>query len=685
VGDDLVIALARVAALLLAMAATAASAAPTWTTPSTLPFTLQNGPVVAFAAGGVQFLAYIDVEQPLDVNNAVTRIIVTRTPPGAVAAEDLRIESTATGVPLSVSLAVASSGAAALVYAEATSSDLSPPPPLRWRAAYRAADGVWESPVTLFTDSLFSLDIATSGSQVPLCDIAPDGSAVAGASHVEPDDQPEPPPGQSDARLDVALHPANGSWQAAQRLSPPNESISGFARLAADDDGNFTLAWAARTDEGGTNSTSDDLRTLVLRRLLAGQSVWNTKEIVSVAGINAPSVAVGPSGNAVATFQQGVQVWAATRVDSLHTFAAPEQLVTTAASSAPLAAGAAPDGTSYVLYGFNAVLSNQTNVGIVKRPTGGAWTDPTPVSPLQFDGRDGAIAFRGDDAILVWTADDANDVNNGTHLVEASRWLAGAEAPEGFRDLEELEQGEFLRQVTSDQSGGVLAWWFRGDTFRAAAFDAGGPLLAVSGIPASASAGGTTTFSATFVDLWSPLGAGPTWDFGDGTPAAVGATVGHAYAAPGSYGATVRAADALGNETVVPFTVNVGPEAIPPGVAITLPSCPDRLSSQACERRRRRRKLWQTLRGTATDAAPSSGLAAVEVSVTIVAGKKTLVLNGDRFVRDGDPSVFAPATLEGTSWSLRLPKLRAGRATIVARARDAAGNASETTVEVRLR
>src|SRR6185503_18965544 len=123
-----------------------------------------------------QFLAYIDIEQPLDVNNAVTRLIVTRTPPGAVAAEDLRIESTATGVPLSVSLAVAPSGAAALVYPEATSNDLSPPPPLRWRAAYRAADGVWESPVTLFTDSLFSLDIATSGAQIPFCAIAPDGS-----------------------------------------------------------------------------------------------------------------------------------------------------------------------------------------------------------------------------------------------------------------------------------------------------------------------------------------------------------------------------------------------------------------------------------------------------------------------------------------------------------------------------
>ena len=86
-----------------------------------------------------------------------------------------------------------------------------------------------------------------------------------------------------------------------------------------------------------------------------------------------------------------------------------------------------------------------------------------------------------------------------------------------------------------------------------------------------------------------------------------------------------------------------------------------------------------------SDAPPSSGITAVEVGVTIVAGKKTLVLNGARFVRDGDPSLFTPATFDGTSWSLRLPKLRAGRATFTVRVRDAAGNASETAVGVRLR
>jgi hypothetical protein len=664
--------------LTLLGSAAVAFAAPTWTTPFTLPFTQQGGNVLGFADGGVQFWGRIEVVGPPDPNNLATRLIVSRTPPGGAATDDLVIDSTPTGVPAVLSLAVAANGAAVVVYGEGTSNDFDPIPPFRWRAVYRSADGVWESPETLFTDLVFSLGFTA------LCAVAPDGSAVAGAVHVETDDVPEPPPGQSDSRLDVAYHPANGAWQAAQRLSPANQSISALATLAGDDGGNFTIAWAARTDEGGTNATSDDLATLVLRRLLAGQTVWNTTEPVSAEGAQAPSVSVGPSGNAVAAFQQGLQVWGATRPDSLHTFSAPEPLVTAPSTSAPLAAGASPDGTAYVLYQFHHTLSGQSHVGIVKRPLGGEWTDPTPVSPLGFVGTDGAVAFRGSDAIVVWSMDEA--AVEPRHLIEATRWPAGAAVPEAFRDLEELTAFEFLGQVLEDRAGGVLATWNRGiSEIRAAAFDGGGPALGASTIPTSSSAGSTASFSATFADLWSAAPGSPTWDFGDGTPTASGATVEHAYSAPGSYNGSVRAADAIGNETVVPFTVTVGPEAIGPVVTVTLPACPDSLSTQACERRRRRRKLWQTLRGTASDAPPSSGIAAVEVGVTIVAGKKTLVLNGDRFVRNGDPSLLTPATFDGTSWSLRLPKLRAGRATITARVRDAAGNASETAVEVRLR
>lgn len=62
------------------------------------------------------------------------------------------------------------------------------------------------------------------------------------------------------------------------------------------------------------------------------------------------------------------------------------------------------------------------------------------------------------------------------------------------------------------------------------------------------------------VDVWSPVTVG--WAFGDGAIAA-GASVSHAYGAPGTYAATATATDALGNAATTP-AATVAVAAAPP-------------------------------------------------------------------------------------------------------------------------
>ncbi|HEY4277091.1 MAG TPA: PKD domain-containing protein [Conexibacter sp.] len=90
--------------------------------------------------------------------------------------------------------------------------------------------------------------------------------------------------------------------------------------------------------------------------------------------------------------------------------------------------------------------------------------------------------------------------------------------------------------------------------------DARGPDVTVD-LPATASAGQTVAMSATAADR---AGVSATaWSLGDGTSAS-GASVAHAYAAPGTYAVMFTATDGAGNETVVTRTIDVVAPS-PPG------------------------------------------------------------------------------------------------------------------------
>lgn len=530
-------------------------AAPGWTTPEPLPFDVIYEPTVRYADGGVEFEAHLEVEGTAD--DVHTQLVVTRRAVGQAAVEELRIVSTPTAVPTGMRLAVAPNGAAVLAFSERTSNDLSPLPPLRWRAAYRTADGTWEAPVTLFTD-LSAAQPSDLDEEVPHCAIAPDGTAVAGAVHLEADDLPsEDPPGQVDGRFDLAVRPAGGAWQASQRLSPANASVSASA-LRVDDGGNFLAAWNSRWDEGATDDLGDDKRTILARRLLAGSTAWTgTQTLTGATGnvfLHPAAVAVGKSGRGVIAFTTfDGEAFASARDDATTSFGSPVQLVTSGLANAR-AAAVADDDAAYVLYDYQAEGPTGDHVGLVKRSPGGSWSDEYPVSALGFDQRDTRIACSGSDAIAAWTGTTDDD----RRVVQAVHWPAGAGIPNTYEELDERPTALTFREVLDDRAGSVVAIWGSPDDGRIrAVFDAGAPALIASTVPTGLVAGVVGTFAATFLDAWSPLDGEPAWSFGDGTAGASGGSVTHGFAAPGDYSVTATIADTFGNARTSTFPVTV--------------------------------------------------------------------------------------------------------------------------------
>jgi hypothetical protein len=86
-------------------------------------------------------------------------------------------------------------------------------------------------------------------------------------------------------------------------------------------------------------------------------------------------------------------------------------------------------------------------------------------------------------------------------------------------------------------------------------YDAAPPVIPAPVITGPLFAGSKLTLATTPIDAWSAAGA-PAWTFGDGG-AATGASVAHAYAAPGTYTAHVTVTDAAGNTAGADVTIAV--------------------------------------------------------------------------------------------------------------------------------
>lgn len=116
-----------------------------------------------------------------------------------------------------------------------------------------------------------------------------------------------------------------------------------------------------------------------------------------------------------------------------------------------------------------------------------------------------------------------------------------------------------------DAQGNAAMLWRRtegaDDRVQVSGYEAAPPQLRSLAMSRSGHVGTALPFSVDAVDVWSPVSS-VGWALGNGATAS-GARVEHAYAASGTYGASVTATDALGNATTGAGTVTIAPAAVP--------------------------------------------------------------------------------------------------------------------------
>lgn len=374
-----------------------------------------------------------------------------------------------------------------------------------------------------------------------------------------------------------------GDWQPPRSVAPVQRSQpSSFnVGLAAGPDGRVTVAWTSISEPAGVFSTSrlpggawgkidtvspESAQEIELAADAAGNltAVWarNCAGSVPQCGVSAamrpaggswtagpigegqaqdPELALLPGGGAAAMWATNAAIPIATRSPGGGWAGA--GTVTTAASIGSLRMGAADDGELAAVW-----LQSDGVLASTGRP--GAWSMPQPLAG-------GAVATRAamtpaGEAIAAW-------LPRGGPARAAVRPPGGAWGP--VTDVSPSLPGtnDRISDLVVDREGNALLGWpaVRDNRGRVevAAYDGGAPAIASVSIPsATVAQGQTVTLSASVSDAWSPTSL--RWDLGDGATAS-GATITHAYGAPGTYPVTLTATDAVGNAATARGTVTV--------------------------------------------------------------------------------------------------------------------------------
>ena len=345
------------------------------------------------------------------------------------------------------------------------------------------------------------------------------------------------------------------------------------AALGADASGHVTVVYKQSRMQWGPNegdpcSSQSQIRVaegdghitdIGLLAEAATTGIYSLGQCTHVTGteIGAASVAVHPSGEAVATYQLGTvndadpQQW----TEQWQTLArvrpagaswpgaeASPQLITTSQASAWLASAFAGETPIVMLYNINT-----SEASLSARGPGG-WSAPQAVAPGGA-GSPVLAASRSGAAAIIYAAS-----SHVMGVVRASDGTLSARVP--LSGL--LSDFPHVTDLAMDDAGNAVAVWNEGPWYTphvvVAGYDGAGPQLAAS-FPSAGDPGEPLPFTMSALDVWSGV-ASEDWSFGDGSSAS-GSTVSHAFGSAGMFLASVTAADGLGNTSARSASVQI--------------------------------------------------------------------------------------------------------------------------------
>ena len=375
--------------------------------------------------------------------------------------------------------------------------------------------------------------------------------------------------------LVASSRPAGGAFGGPEEVSEKAADVEGPS-VAADAAGDATVVFELEAGADRVISSAT--------RPTGGK--WSPPAPVSEASlVNVPSVAVNARGDAVAvwenffeelgagTMEEHIQV--ATRPAGASSWGTPATLTKTEGGlGEPGNQEVAIDGQgdAVAIWARMHGPAAETVETSQDHALGPGWSAPLPISgPGKMEEAPQIAVDEAGHAMIVWERQEPG----GTEIVEASPGSASSVAWQSARAVSSIAPGAEAKEpdVAMDAQGNAAAVWsaLQGGFYlaEAAGFDGAGPGIGAVSIPGSGSVGQTLSFSASVLDVWSPLGA-TTWNFGDGKSAS-GAAVTHAYAKAGAYSVTVTSADVLGNATSAGASVTIvgGVKALRPVPSLT--------------------------------------------------------------------------------------------------------------------
>jgi hypothetical protein len=389
-------------------------------------------------------------------------------------------------------------------------------------ARHAAAGGGWSAPH----------DFAPAGTADPLTQVRANASGGAVAAWVEHDTL------SGVAFVRAAVADATGTWDAPATVSDPLDASVAFGRpqIAPDASGGAIVGWTAQRLAAPFD--------FALQTSTRG-SAWSAPgDLLSTDEPLSPLRLVGTGGDAAATWFQGspATLWGAWHsggswtVDHVSDDVAP--------ACTPLQA-LGPDDDASATVAWKA----QSSDGLESvRLTAGGWEPQATVfASLTESVEDAAV----DHGTVVLVAHDAG--TGGDSVLASSRGAGGGWSAPALLDAADAGTALGGVDLATDAAGDALASWTPTDplgakSVLAAALQTAGPQLSDLTVPASGTAGAQLAFSAGARSTFAAV-AQTTWDFGDGSAPATGASAGHAYAQAGDYTVTVTVTDSVGNAT----------------------------------------------------------------------------------------------------------------------------------------